>query len=231
MRHRWRDLWTLHREYPELLPRWYVPAVLREWGLPERHSLRKRRSCVCNSTSCPNRLLRHGHGTVHRAADEQQLRQQRRDLRHLPGGQNCVNGSCVCNAASCPTGCCNAQGQCITPPTNNTCGVQGELCVNCPAGTVCVNGDCVCYTPRAARTCCSRHGHRRPCITPPTDSNCGSNGAICVTCPAGDTNCVRRAAASATRRVCPTAAAATRQGQCITPPTNNNCGVQGGIVR
>lgn len=39
----------------------------------------------------------------------------------------------VCDASSCATGCCDDQGACIEPQTDDACGRGGVTCVDCTA--------------------------------------------------------------------------------------------------
>jgi hypothetical protein len=57
--------------------------------------------------------------------------------------QQCVaKAATTCDASNCP-GCCYGS-TCVTRPTDNACGVSGELCKQCGQNNVCdTNGQCV----------------------------------------------------------------------------------------
>ncbi|MEZ4338152.1 MAG: hypothetical protein R3B82_16145 [Sandaracinaceae bacterium] len=92
-------------------------------------------------------------------------------------GQACIsmgaagdtNGTCMCTPDSCPIGCCSGN-QCRLR-TATTCGIGGEMCVDCtvgiagPSGDACSSaGDCTC----GGRPACipPSYCHDRTCVLP-----------------------------------------------------------------
>ena len=60
-------------------------------------------------------------------------------------GQKCNNGVCAgatCDATKCKDGCCDKSGKCVSPPTNNSCGVSGAKCATCQSSETCIKGAC-----------------------------------------------------------------------------------------
>lgn len=63
-----------------------------------------------------------------------------------PQGQACNAGVCGaprCDVTTCPTGCCTANGQCITQQSNRQCGTAAQACMMCPMGQTCTAGLCL----------------------------------------------------------------------------------------
>lgn len=103
-----------------------------------------------------------------------------------------------CGPTNCAGGCCDSAGACLTgadSAAEATCGASGLACADCRAtGASCVAGACVGGTgggsggcgPANCAGCCSGSSTASVCLNPPTRSNCGSNGALCRSCPAGE---------------------------------------------
>ena len=133
-------------------------------------------------------------------------------------GDACINGTCSGCAASCVTGCC--VGSTCTPRATNSCGGNGQLCVNCgigadscsatgecqcggsrPCGTGqrCSLGQCVCDATSCANGCCTASGQ---CLrlADQSSTQCGlaNSCAVCMSPPAAlcTTSSVRRAFAA-----------------------------------
>ncbi len=111
-----------------------------------------------------------------------------------PGAdETCQGGRCVststCSPANCP-GCCQS-GQCVPlfAQVNFACGRGGQTCTTCPMGTNCSpQGQCVPGPPCGPMSCagCCIQGS---CIATflQDDMLCGSLGAMCNSCGAGQT--------------------------------------------
>jgi hypothetical protein len=112
-------------------------------------------------------------------------------------------GQCLCAASVCPSGCCSNgpgnPGVCrLNQP--NTCGTNGQRCVNCPPPGACnAQGQCVC-TPDCAGKTCGSDGCGGSCgscpageiCDDPFPGQCACTADSCPTglqcCPAGDTD-------------------------------------------
>jgi hypothetical protein len=104
-------------------------------------------------------------------------------------GGRCVNGAGggaagggtgggsanACNASNCATGCCNAQGVCVTQAANDSCGTSGAACQMCAVSKTCVSGACV---PCAG--CIDIN--TGVCKSGTSDAQCGKAGSYCSSC-------------------------------------------------
>ena len=104
-----------------------------------------------------------------------------------------------CGPTTCPNGCCDAQGRCIDPPTDQECGGLGDQCTACAPGDSCKGG------PAGPGGAC---GHAQPSCGPSNckgccvdndwcddgihASDCGYGGQQCLPCypPMGRGECV-----------------------------------------
>jgi hypothetical protein len=122
------------------------------------------------------------------------------ERRPCPDGQKCCNGKCVtCPAATdCKDQVCDG-GRCVLANKQNG--------VGCPGG-VCCGGTC-----QAGKTCCD-------------SAQC--NGQVCCngTCCTGGAQCVGGQCQTCNSTTCPRGCC-NAQGQCVSPPTNQACGIKG----
>jgi hypothetical protein len=98
------------------------------------------------------------------------------------GGAQCVGGTCqTCTAVTCPKGCCNVKGECVSPPTNQACGIGGAACRTCPDGQTCdaATGQCLCK-PDCADKVCGPDGCGGNCGPCPAGTECNQNGTACI---------------------------------------------------
>lgn len=90
-----------------------------------------------------------------------------------------------CGPSTCAAGCCNAQGQCVTP-TDQECGFFGEACTSCGANGHC-KGGCIYPTancgPENCAGCCAGPSW---CADGIHGVLCGHGGEPCVRCNAVD---------------------------------------------
>jgi hypothetical protein len=76
-----------------------------------------------------------------------------------------------CGPATCPNGCCDANGECVTP-SEQACGLFGEACTSCGPNGYCKGG---CITPT---TNCGPQNCGGCCVGPNYCAD-GVHGAIC----------------------------------------------------
>jgi hypothetical protein len=98
----------------------------------------------------------------------------------------------ACGGSSCDT--CTSNGTCVSATSASQCGSNGDTCQACAAGDSCVAGKCVtttadagpgtCNAANCPTGCCSSAG---VCLAGNTLPNCGSGGAQCTPCLAGET--------------------------------------------
>ena len=123
-------------------------------------------------------------------------------------GQSCnSNGSCSCTNSSCALGCCVGDSCTFyADQSKNDCGTGGGMCGLCPAVTTdrCDTGACLCGTSQACplNQVCDGGSCVTPCgpstcpdgcctagvcisTSSQTDTQCGSGGETCGTCPHG----------------------------------------------
>ena len=95
-------------------------------------------------------------------------------------GATCVDGKCEggCNAENC-TGCCQADGTCITETSTDNCGINGSTCGYC-AGSCeeCINGVCTCV-PQCEGKECGSDCCGGSCGECPGNYNCVDGNCIC----------------------------------------------------
>ncbi len=103
-----------------------------------------------------------------------------------PGGQSTCKGPgqvCRKRANCCATPCRKKRGK----PTGRckACAGDATYCgtVCCQPGEDCVGGACTCGGGICPNGCCAN----RTCVSPPTDAQCGTNGAACTVCVAPET--------------------------------------------
>lgn len=103
----------------------------------------------------------------------------------------------TCSAATC-AGCCRADGTCAAGAearADRQCGRGGDTCVDCSALALsCIDGACTGGTgggtgggcgPSTCQGCCAGTSATALCIDPPSNTNCGAQGALCQSCPLG----------------------------------------------
>jgi hypothetical protein len=83
----------------------------------------------------------------------------------------------VCSPSSCPNGCCNAEGNCTSGASLETCGTGGETCNVCSSTQVCKSGACA-----AAPVVDSGPAAPPACVA----SSCGKCGIAQQTCCKSD---------------------------------------------
>ena len=94
-----------------------------------------------------------------------------------------------CSPGNCPNGCCNSEGFCVDPPTNEFCGGHGEVCFSCGAGQCEVES---CSTmvnncgPSNCGGCCVGTGMTSLCISGTFSIMCGAGGTECTACAPGE---------------------------------------------
>jgi hypothetical protein len=98
----------------------------------------------------------------------------------------------TCGPGNCPNGCCNPEGFCVDPPTNEFCGNQGETCFSCGAGQCQGQGaGASCFTtvdncgPANCGGCCVGTGPTSTCISGTFSQMCGTGGSECTICAPG----------------------------------------------
>jgi hypothetical protein len=98
----------------------------------------------------------------------------------------CGNVQPTCDVGTCPTGCCtlyNGQVACVSGVSSLACGGGGQQCTDCtekgqvcdPTKQVCVNAPC---GPNNCKGCCQGD----TCVSPQSDSECGTGGLSCTDC-------------------------------------------------
>lgn len=97
-------------------------------------------------------------------------------------------GTCAitCSPENCQ-GCC-VGGVCSTGTDPTSCGVGGEVCVQCSNGQSCVDGACLVLT-QCGTTLCAGCCDNDVCHTGTSDSDCGTGGAACQDCAASGARC------------------------------------------
>lgn len=125
-------------------------------------------------------------------------------------GLVCIGNVCTCSGASGCNGCCSNAKTCegtLAFPTKcrgsaNSCVACNSLttdgcaaatgacaCGNnppCGAGQQCVGGQCKCTSTSCASGCC---GPNETCVSPPTDTSCGTAGNACMACTGNTDRC------------------------------------------
>jgi hypothetical protein len=96
----------------------------------------------------------------------------------------------TCNALSCASGCCDANGTCVTQNPPNSCGIFGGECTawkqcgaeeSCdPIGRTCIKNTVACGPATCPDGCCAGN----TCIKNADINNCGARGAACIACGA-----------------------------------------------
>jgi hypothetical protein len=90
-----------------------------------------------------------------------------------------------CGPATCPNGCCDANGECVTP-TDQSCGLFGEACTSCGPNQYC-KGSCITPTtncgPENCGGCCAGAS---ACADGVHGALCGHGGEQCTRCDAMD---------------------------------------------
>jgi hypothetical protein len=84
-----------------------------------------------------------------------------------------------CDPTSCPTGCCDANGQCVTSSSNSACGKGGIKCQTCSAGQECDGTSCVCTPSSCSAGCCD--GAECKPFSQQSDTMCGA-ARVCAAC-------------------------------------------------
>jgi hypothetical protein len=99
----------------------------------------------------------------------------------------------TCGPGNCAMGCCNADGFCVDPPTDQSCGSQGGVCFSCGAGQCVGGGDpgASCFDmdpncgPSNCAGCCVGTGQTAMCVSGTFSIFCGSGGTACTACAPG----------------------------------------------
>ncbi|MBI5529430.1 MAG: hypothetical protein HY897_24150 [Deltaproteobacteria bacterium] len=140
----------------------------------------------------------------------------------------CVGKKCLaCDSITCPGGCCDAGGLCQPGDKNDLCGTGGAVCVNCAVSSEKVCHEKAC-TPCGAATCgtgcCDAAGN---CVTVPTNTQCGANGAACQDCTATAARyCFEGSCSTCNATTCP-GGCCDAGGGCLAGTSNNSCGTGG----
>jgi hypothetical protein len=88
-----------------------------------------------------------------------------------------------CYPEVCPTGCCTAEGLCVSPSTSSACGYGGEACTECPAGASCVGGACLTPVPNCGPSNCAGCCQGPDlCASGTAVAACGQGGQACSRC-------------------------------------------------
>jgi hypothetical protein len=146
-----------------------------------------------------------------------------------------VDTARTCDPQSCSQGCCTADKECVTSPTNTQCGRSGGLCIDCTqgGGTCTVKGNgAYCELPAAcsAASCPSGCCEKQLCWTGASDLVCGAGGAPCVDCTVGGQTCVAQACTGTV--TCDAQSCATgccRAGKCLEGTSDFACGTGGAV--
>ncbi len=126
---------------------------------------------------------------------------------------SCGGGATVCDPSNCAAGCC-ANGICLAGTAVNACGKSGLACNVCSAGQSCTSGSCGstftgggqgggggtgggggnnCSPSNCASGCCKNN----MCFPGTAADTCGTAGAVCAACTAGQ-ECNHNACAAVT---------------------------------
>lgn len=109
----------------------------------------------------------------------------------LAPGEPCSSGG-VCRGGACCNGCWTGT-KCVPGDTPEGCGTPGTLCQTCPAGA-CFLGSGVVLSPGQAcasggtcrgGACCKGCWDGTQCLAGDAPPSCGTNGALCESCPGG----------------------------------------------
>ena len=128
-------------------------------------------------------------------------------------------GKCqACDSTTCPTGCCSADGHCITTEHDPACGRYGASCIDCTTqGSVCTDDSCAeCVPHCAGQACGASDGCGSVCSGP-----CAA-GTFCLTkSPVVASGCVACGPDTCPEGCCSAA------GQCVSGGDRNACGTGG----
>lgn len=124
-----------------------------------------------------------------------------------------VSSTTECNATSCPNGCCAGNpAQCVQPQTNQQCGLNGTVCIDCTQGgtinqtcntitgtcqssDLCINkcqgeydGVSATCPSNTCQGCCTNTSPPQ-CLAGTDSLNCGIEGSICQDCTQNNQTC------------------------------------------
>ncbi len=99
-----------------------------------------------------------------------------------------VEDAAPCGPATCG-GCCDAKGKCVLAQSAASCGLKGAACKACTGGKKCVGGKCAKVGSCSAVSCPSGCCQGTQCKPGNAKEACGSAGAPCSLCDAGQ-SCV-----------------------------------------
>lgn len=149
-------------------------------------------------------------------------------------GQTCNQQQRVCSQAACgPNNCkgCCIGDQCLGGGDGTACGLGGNQCTNCTAqGLACQGGTCR-GTPTCGPQNCNGCCQGNTCVTGADNTACGSKGEACRNCVQVGQSCQNQNGANQCRPT-PTCGPQTcngccRNNSCVSPPTNQACGLLG----
>jgi hypothetical protein len=136
--------------------------------------------------------------------------------------------SCSTSSPGGPTcsGCCNADGDCVTAETKEACGTKGEACVACKSAASCTGGTCVRPQPGCDPSnctgCCQTDA---TCADGSQNAACGQAGVQCSSCA----GCTAAAGGGGNCGIQPdcNGCATSPRGSCADGVSHDACGIHG----
>jgi len=146
-------------------------------------------------------------------------------------GQECDPSSHACVSAPCGPnnckGCCDG-ATCVSTQTDTECGTGGLSCSNCTQQNLFCNasdGKCEAQPPKCDPTTCTGCCAGDVCVTSPSDTQCGTNGAACTDCTtSGETCNAGTCVSTCTAQSCP---GCCQAGTCFAGFVDSRCGSGG----